>query len=334
MSSTSLVIRRFVQPFAIPSLLVGLVWAAMALPLAAEVTITSVDGKLRVEIDGQMFTELVYKESPRPYLYPVYGPGGQMMTRNFPMKKGVPGEAKDHPHHRSIWHGHQGVNGNDLWTEGRPHNGTIVHDELLLVKADKDVGVIRARNKWLDGKKEIQCTDETTLRFYGNADVRMLDYEVTIIASHGKLVLSDQKDAFVAMRTHPALRIRPVGNAKPTGHAINSAGDRDKALWGKSAKWLDYWGPIDGQVVGIAMFDHPTNPRHPTHWHARDYGLVTANCFGLHHFSHGKLPRNAGNFVLNEGKSVRFRYRFYFHKGSADQANIPAQYQAYVEQVK
>ena len=38
---------------------------------------------------------------------------------------------------------------------------------------------------------------------------------------------------------------------------------RGCALWGKRSRWVAYHGPIDGQEVGVAIFDHPENPRHP-----------------------------------------------------------------------
>lgn len=39
----------------------------------------------------------------RPYLYPIIGPTGAGMTRNYPMKEDVAGEEKDHPHHKGLW---------------------------------------------------------------------------------------------------------------------------------------------------------------------------------------------------------------------------------------
>jgi hypothetical protein len=35
-------------------------------------------------------------------------------------------------------------------------------------------------------------------------------------------------------------------------------------VFGKRARWIDYWGKIDEKTVGIAIFDHPANPHHPT----------------------------------------------------------------------
>jgi len=36
----------------------------------------------------------------------------------------------------------------------------------------------------------------------------------------------------------------------------------------------------EGETLGVAIFNHPPSFRHPTSWHARTYGLFTANCFG------------------------------------------------------
>lgn len=316
-------VRRFL--FALGALIAALAINNVA---RAEVTVTEVDKKLRVEIDGQLFTEYVYQEWPRPYLYPVLGPHQAPMTRSWPIKEGVPGEQKDHPHHRSIWHGHQGVNGFDLWTEGKGR-GTIAHVELVEA-AGGEVGTIVARNHWLGPDEQVLCSDETTLRFGADdAGARWIDYEVLVKASHGELVLGDEKDAFVAMRVNPALRITNWRRERGTGFALNSAGERDAALWGQAAKWVDYWGPIDGHTVGIAIFDHPDNLRHPTTWHARDYGLVTANPFGLHFFSEGKLDRQAGRVVIEENETMHFRYRFYLHEGDAESAKIADRYREY-----
>ena len=131
----------------------------------------------------------------------------------------------------------------------------------------------------------------------------------------------------MAIRTHSLLRVsadKRRGNHTAAGHAINSEGHTDGELWGKRAKWVDYWAPIEGNTVGIAIFDHPQNPRHPTWWHARHYGLVAANPFGVHDFEN--KPKGTGDMVIRDGSSVTFRYRFVFHEGDAAAAKIDDQY--------
>ena len=38
------------------------------------VQITTLADRLRVEINGQLFTEYCYRDTPRPYCYPLIGP--------------------------------------------------------------------------------------------------------------------------------------------------------------------------------------------------------------------------------------------------------------------
>jgi hypothetical protein len=103
------------------------------------VTIERLDGRLRVLVDGQLFTEYVYRVINRPVLYPIVGPHGIRMTRNYPMKKDAPGEEHDHPHHTSIWYAHSPVNGVDFFSV-REDAGRIVHDEVLDVRGGADRG--------------------------------------------------------------------------------------------------------------------------------------------------------------------------------------------------
>jgi hypothetical protein len=39
-------------------------------------------------------------------------------------------------------------------------------------------------------------------------------------------------------------------------------------------------GTIGSEPVTIAILDHPSNATYPTYWHARGYGLFSANVFG------------------------------------------------------
>ena len=71
---------------------------------------------------------------------------------------------------------------------------------------------------------------------------------------------------------------------------------------------------VDGEPVGVAIFDHPDNLRHPTWWHARTYGLVAANPFGVHDFE--RQPAGAGDLVLAQGEELTLRYRVVMHRGA------------------
>jgi hypothetical protein len=290
------------------------------------VQITQLPDRLHVEINGQLFTEYFFKDVPRPYCYPLIGPGDVAMTRNWPMKD-TPDEQHDHPHHRSLWFAHGAINGHDFWSEDKDF-GKTVHDDFIEVKSGKDVGVIKERNKWVTAKGDLVCTDERILRIYnpGAAPERVVDFEITLHPANGDLTFGDTKEGSMAVRLAETMRLKgKVGK----GHIVNSAGVRDGDTWGKRAEWCDYYGPVDGKTVGIAIFDDPRNPRHPTTWHVRDYGLFAANPFGLHDFE--KLSdKKAGDLVVPAGKSVTFRYHFYLHEGNEQQAKVAERYKAYV----
>ncbi len=316
---------------------------SFATSIFAAVDVTEQPGLVRVEIDGQLFTEYHFTGARRPYLYPVIGPTGTGMTRNWPLKEGVAGEETDHPHHKGLWFGHRSVNGVGFWEDTAKAGGKlgqIVHDGFVEVKGGADRGVIHAKNKWVvDEGGEVLCRDDRTITIYKVKDGRMLDFEITITAADKDVVFGDDKDGVMAIRVAETMRVeRPKAKGDKTapvgeGHIVTSEGKRDAEAWGTRAPWCDYFGPVAGKTVGVAMFDHPANPRFPTWWHVRTYGLFAANVFGQAQFE--KLPdKKTGEFTIAAGKSVTFRYRFYFHEGDAEQAKVAEHYRDYTATVK
>lgn len=301
-------------------------WLACG-PVVAEVTLTCGSQRIDVAIDGEPFTAYVHGGSRKPILYPVLGPGGIPMTRSWPMEDGVAGEAHDHPHHESIWFTHGIVNGFDFWTSHpkadkaeRQAGNRIEHVALRAARSGAE-GVIEADHRWVGADDTVVCTDTTRLVFAGDATTRTIDYTITIHADHGPVTFGDTKEGTLGIRMRTPLQLRDLdGSAGAAGHCANSEGVQDAAIWGKPARWVDYWGPLGGRTMGIGILDHPGNFRHPTHWHARDYGLVAANPFGLHDFS--GAPQGSGDHTIPAGGSLTLRYLFVFHEGDAEAAGI------------
>jgi len=124
-----------------------------------------------------------------------------------------------------------------------------------------------------------------------------------------------------------------VGGAKVHGQMFNSAGSAGaKECWGKPADWCDYVGPVNGKTVGVAVMDNPKNFRHPTTWHIRDYGLYTANPFGLKDFT-GDKSKN-GSKVWKQGETAEFNYRILIHKGDTKAARVADAYTLYADPPK
>ena len=321
-----------------PSLLAGFCCLAGGSAGGETVTLKQLDDRVSVSVDGEPFTEYVFDCFGRPVLYPVIGPRGIAMTRHFPVKTDVPGEAHDHPHHTSIWYTHSPVNGVNFFATG-PEMGKCVHEEVLSMKNGGPRAVLETATRWVAPDGRVVLTDTRTLGFEVLDAARLIDLEITVHASHGEVVFGDSDHGGLALRMHPNLRLaaRPGENVAAGGQALNSEGVRADAeagisggpVWGKRARWIDYWGDVDGETVGIALFDYPSNPRYPTHWMARGYGYVAACPFGLHSFE-GK-PLGAGDLTIPADEKMTFRYRLVFHEGTPEDARIERMWKQYVE---
>ena len=82
-------------------------------------------------------------------------------------------------------------------------------------------------------------------------------------------------------------------------------------------------------LVSVAMFDHPSNPSHPTWWHARTYGLVAANPFGVHDFE--GLPAGTGDVEIPAGASITFRYRVWIRAGIATASAVDLAWERFAD---
>ena len=279
------------------------------------------DDAIRVDIDGKLFTEYHFRDVSRPYLYPILGPNSEHYTRRWPQET-VPGEEHDHPHHHALWWAHGSANGVDFWSEEK-NAGRTVHQSFSRMESGPRAGTLTSRNRWIAKDGKVIADDERTMRFQkGPNGSRFIDFSVTVTATHGDLVLGDTKEGTMAIRLAETLRVALPDKKAGLGHIVNSEGVRDAAAWGQRAAWCDYFGPIDGKVLGVALFDHPKNPRYPTWWHVRDYGLFAANPFGLHDFT--KAEKGAGDFRIPAGEQATFSYRFYFHFGDTQAAGVAA----------
>ncbi len=305
---------------------------AASLTASEAVTFARQSDRVRIEIGGKHFSDYIHAGWPKPCLYPILDADGTSYTRDFPFKKN-PAEVPDHDWHRGVWFAHGAVNGHDLWREiPEKKTGRIVLDAILETQGGP-TGLLRVRQLWQTSDGKTLLTDETTLRISRTSAGTLLDYEVTLRATHGAVTLGDTEEGTMAIRVNETLRVTHGKNPakRPgTGTLVNSAGDSGIPAWGKRAAWASYSGPLsDGRVIGIALLEHPQNFRHPTWWHARDYGLLSANPFGKHDFEKLKDQPSAGDHVIPAGGSLTLRYRLVFHRGDTASAQISNLFAAY-----
>jgi len=209
---------------------------AAALSAETGAQLTRLSDRVRIEVEGKLFSEYIFASTRRPYLYPILMPDGTGLSRDFPMKQ-TPGEEHDHPHHLALRFAHSSVNGVDFWNEdpagGHTPKGTIVQ-EALLETSSGATGVIRTTHRWLAPDGHLICRDETTIRVRAaTAGGRMLDYEVTLHAlPDTPLLIGDDKDGTMAIRLAQWMTLphRYEKHEVPgSGHIVTSAGVREGA---------------------------------------------------------------------------------------------------------
>ena len=293
------------------------------------------DKQIEVTVGGKPFTTYYFDPAvAKPYLMPLRSAQGTIVTRGYPVGNEVPpGSERDksfEPHQRPLYFAHGNIDSLDFWGEEVfakyfSDHGKQDYGRMVLEKIDEtrggDLGVIKAEFS-LQGPGGRVIGDETqAFTFRGDDHTRIIDCEFTVRATHGPLTFGDSKEGTFGIRVAKELN-------SPPAHMVNSQGaEGEKAIWGKRAEWVDYDGKVEGEEVGIAVFDHPKSFRHPTTWHARGYGLFAANPFGLRDFT--RDPNQDGSWTIPEGKSLTFRYRVVIHHGDYKAANIAEAYQKY-----
>ena len=307
----------------------------------AQFSIESKDGTVTIKSGKDLVTE--YRtDSKVPYLYPMSAPDGHNLSRHWPMSDDAKGEEKDHPHHRSFWLSHGAVNGYDFWAWTGNKDARIVHESTEGVVAKDKSATFTVKLAWQGDKKTILSEK----RIYSIADLddstRAFDITSILTAASGDVLFGDTKEGFCAFRVDRSLRL--VGPAdkklakewqdlgiKASGGILDNHGRKNADCWGKKSAWVTFFGPDDqGKPAVITMFEHPSNFRHETWWHARDYGLLAANPFGIHDFE-GKKDKTLGNHTLKNGEHMTFRYRLVLHRGELDEKKIESWWKAYAQ---
>src|SRR5947208_762776 len=108
-----------------------------------------------VTIDDKPFT-IFHKgaDANKPFLAPVRSASGKIITRGFPMEN-LPGESRDHLHHRGLWFSFDDVNGVKFWENDPSYTkgaiGKIVVRDSKWTDG-RGSGTLATTNDWKDPK--------------------------------------------------------------------------------------------------------------------------------------------------------------------------------------
>lgn len=258
--------------------------------------------RVDVALDGRPLTAFHFNAKwDKPFLYPIRTTSGKVISRGWPVEPRE-GDEQDHAWHRGIWYGHGDINGEDFWRE-KPDKTTA---RLVLMGEPKlasgPTGVLEVVLAMMGAKGNRLGSINERYEFRRETGQVLIDSTIVISADQGvPLKFGDTDDGGFGFRL--STEFRQDRGAELT----NSDGLKGtEKIWGKSAKWVKYRALVQGSHAGLAVFDHPSNLRHPTGWHARGYSLCSANPFATGSFANDK--KIDGSYTLPAGQTLKLRY--------------------------
>jgi hypothetical protein len=174
------------------------------------------------------------------------------------------------------------------------------------------------------GKSEVM-TEKRTLRT-GAPDARgiyYIDWKSEFTAKDKDLFLDRTpilgEPCGVIWGGYAGLSVRLARDANSRQAADSEGHTFSKEFNNAKARWLDYTihaGRASAEA-GVAILDHPSNPRHPTPWY-----VILGD--PMRYFSPAFIYNQP--YMLASGKSLTLRYRVLIHPGPTDREWLEKQW--------
>ncbi|WP_029247130.1 DUF6807 family protein [Schlesneria paludicola] len=253
------------------------------------------------------------KEITRPFFAHVHVPGGVQITRNHPPIAGK--DLVDHgTFHPGIWLAFGDIGGQDVW-----RNKAVVRHEKFIEKAIAADGSGRftVRNSYRreDDTDEVVCYETCRYSIMNNPAGYWLVFD-SVFHSSNEFAFGDQEEMGLGIRVATPISVKSGGQMRDADGRVN-----EKEIWGKASAWCDYSGQIEGQNAGLLIATDPTNFR-PSRYHARNYGLLTANPFGQKVFGGVEKSR----IVVSANEPFRLRYGILLHSSKGKELDAATAY--------
>jgi hypothetical protein len=193
----------------------------------------------------------------KPYVRELFSPGGVQILRDSP---------SHHKHHHGLMFA-LGVDGVDFWAE-TAEAGTEKPCDGYRIETTSFLGVSCARLlqtvDWIDthGKRLLVERREV------GVVVPERPVPVTLVLWNAELSVAEGVEAVKCDGHHYCgLGMRFLESMDTGGRFFNSSKQPGDIVRGSerlvTARWCAYTANADGKPVTVAIFDHPSNPRHP-----------------------------------------------------------------------
>lgn len=262
--------------------------------------------KTSFQLDGNEIFAYNHKNiKSRPYIFPVIGPSGRLITRI-----GHPHDPRGHCHHYSIWLGHQNVNGVNFWEESHQSGKQVPQNILELEDSDEFCSMTASVN-WQGRNGTVLLSETKKISLHPIENGQYLIELGLNFKAVSKLRLGKTPFGFLGVRVAKTMGVHDGG-----GRITNSEGQiNEDEVFRKTARWCDYSGPASPEEWnGISVIDSPLNLNHPPKWHVRNDGWMCPSLF---------LDEGID---LTQDEELKLKYRLLIHKDEVDPSMIEEQY--------
>jgi len=285
-----------------------------------QVKLIKAKGKKRIDvlINDRLFTSYRFDDSlDKPILLPINSPSDIMVTRGWPILN-IKGESHDHPHHKGLWFAHRKVNNDDFWLDNASA-AHIKHIKTTEMTSGTGKAQLSTILHWIDKQGRVLLEEKRDMVFRAETNQYTIDFDINLRAIAKKVVFTDHKDGMFAIQAADWLR-----QSTGCGKFLNVGGKTTaKDIWGKQSKWVCLQGLKNNRTIGIAVFNHPKSFRFPTHWHTRDYGLLSANPFGRSVYEPGKYGTDGpAKLKIKAGTKLHFKFLVIIFEGEKNHEQI------------
>lgn len=257
----------------------------------------------------------VFDGQPRPFLHPVTTPRGTVLSVDAPA---------DHPWHHGLWFTFKYVNGENFWEEVPPF-GTLRQSMSPTVDATSTRIVRRNELDWTSADGAVVIDEQLVLTDRQVPYSHLLDIEVTL---RPRIDVVLDRTPFTTWGGYGGLTLRGRPDWHDTTLRIDDGTDHE-ILRGERSAWCTLEGVVgDGdQVSGIAVFDHPSNPRSPVTWYASTRS-TTYGDEGWSNFVCAALLWDEP-LALAAGEELHLRYGVVTHDGPWGHGGAARAYEAW-----
>ncbi|MEZ0264117.1 MAG: PmoA family protein, partial [Phycisphaerae bacterium] len=286
-------------------------------PIPTDVTAREDDTNVTLKVGDKTVFRYNGKPTPLPngydaslkrggYLFPVLTPSGRVVADDYPPM---------HKHHHGIWFAWTATQFEDrkpdFWNMGQK-KGTVEFVKLVSQFSGPVAGGLRTTHRYVDlsakdgPRPVLNETWDVTAWGVGQGDKPyfVFDFVAThTTATDQPLKLPKYHYGGIGFRGH-----RDWNAKRPDAYtALTSEGNDRKTANESTARWCHMGGKVEGESVGLAILDHPSNFRHPTP--LRVHPSEPFMCV---------VPQVSGDFSIEPGKPYVAKYRIVVSDREAD----------------